>query len=71
MKALPGVTDVHDLHIWALTAGKVSLSVHINAEDIAGTLLAVQKLCHSHEITHTTIQVEPSHTFIDCRNDLH
>ncbi|KAI8806863.1 cation efflux family-domain-containing protein [Cladochytrium replicatum] len=27
---IPGVTDVHDLHIWALTVGKVALAAHLD-----------------------------------------
>ena len=26
---VPGVTSIHDLHVWALTSGKVSLTVHV------------------------------------------
>ncbi|KAI8801064.1 cation efflux family-domain-containing protein, partial [Cladochytrium replicatum] len=27
---IPGVTDVHDLHIWTLTVGKVALAAHLD-----------------------------------------
>lgn len=33
LKAIPGVTGVHDLHIWCLSIGKVSLSVHISSDE--------------------------------------
>jgi zinc transporter 2 len=59
MKGLPGVTGVHDLHIWSLTVGKIALSVHINSDDHVGTLGEVQRICLEHGIGHTTIQVDP------------
>lgn len=35
MASIPGVNDVHDLHIWSLSVGKVSLSVHLAADEHA------------------------------------
>ncbi|HCB2345614.1 TPA: cation transporter, partial [Klebsiella pneumoniae] len=29
VQAVPGVTGLHDLHVWALTSGKVSMTAHI------------------------------------------
>lgn len=58
----PGVSGVHDLHVWSLTSDDVSLSVHVELEDGAGaegvrTQLAV--LLHERfEIEHATIQTE-------------
>lgn len=31
--ALPGITGVHDLHVWALSSGRVALTAHIEADD--------------------------------------
>jgi len=59
LASIMGVLRVHDLHVWALTMGKISLSVHLSAEDHVGTLLEAQRICRDHGITHTTIQIDP------------
>ncbi len=33
MRAVPGVVAVHDLHIWTITSGMVSLSAHVEAAE--------------------------------------
>lgn len=59
---LPGVTEVHDLHVWTLTSGLDSLSCHLVVDDIKtrrDTLIAAQKAMQEEfGITHTTIQIE-------------
>ncbi|RVW56645.1 Metal tolerance protein B [Vitis vinifera] len=32
LKSIKGVQDVHDLHVWAITVGKVVMSCHVIAE---------------------------------------
>jgi len=72
LKDLPGVTNVHDLHIWALTVGKVSLSVHMNCDNHISALTAAQNVCKEHNIHHTTIQVEPlNYGEAECENNVH
>ena len=58
LKVLPGVKDLHDLHVWSLTTGKVSLSAHINSEDPTLTLIEANKYLAKFGIFHATIQVE-------------
>jgi cobalt-zinc-cadmium efflux system protein len=58
-----GVTDVHDLHVWAVTSGQVSLTCHImidpNLHHTQAILEAVAAMLEDRfAITHTTIQVE-------------
>jgi len=57
---IPGVVEVHDLHIWSLTVGKASLSVHLLSTGEASKVLenAHQLLAKQFSIHHTTIQVE-------------
>jgi cobalt-zinc-cadmium efflux system protein len=59
---VPGVRDVHDLHVWTITSGMVALSGHVVAEDgeSHGDLLQVicDRLHERFGIGHTTIQVE-------------
>lgn len=61
MEEVPGVQEVHDLHIWTITSGFVALSAHVVAEEPDPCLLAdLRALLHERfAIGHTTIQVEP------------
>ena len=60
LAALPGVRDVHDLHIWAMSAEDVALSAHVGLADGAQwqvTLAAAQRMLRErHGITHVTLQ---------------
>lgn len=61
---IPGVRNVHDLHIWTITSGMDSLSCHLLVEDDADCQQILQQAISSIEetfrIQHTTIQVEKS-----------
>jgi cobalt-zinc-cadmium efflux system protein len=60
--AVPGVRDVHDLHIWEITSGFPALSAHVLVEpggDCHGTRRLLEKLlADEFHIEHTTLQVE-------------
>jgi len=64
LKTVPGVIEVHDLHVWSLTPNLHALSSHIVIEDrltseAAQVRTAVEKLLSErYEITHTTLQLE-------------
>ncbi|HET9899699.1 MAG TPA: cation diffusion facilitator family transporter [Actinomycetes bacterium] len=62
--AIPGVDDVHDLHIWTLTSGMHVATAHLVTSDGAdahGILDAARiALQDRHGIAHATLQVEPS-----------
>lgn len=62
IRAVPGVEDVHDLHVWAISSGKSSLTVHIvNAVPEAWPSLlnsVRQMLATTHDIHHVTVQIE-------------
>ncbi len=64
LRAIPGVREVHDLHVWSLTPNLHALSSHIVIEDrlTSETALVrcqVEKLLSEHyEIDHTTLQME-------------
>ena len=36
MDAVPGVSGVHDLHVWTVTSGLTALSAHVETENLAG-----------------------------------
>jgi cobalt-zinc-cadmium efflux system protein len=60
---VPGVCDVHDLHVWTLTSGMDVASAHLSLEPAAelGTVLtsAREALHDDFDIDHATLQVEP------------
>lgn len=63
LMSLASVTDVHELHIWALTNNKISLTVHLITNrpmEEAEILLhdATKLLEQDFSIIHTTIQIE-------------
>jgi cobalt-zinc-cadmium efflux system protein len=60
--AVPGVVDVHDLHVWTLTSEMDVASAHVMigaGVDSHGVLDQARVLLLDHEIAHATIQVEP------------
>lgn len=60
---LPGVLAVHDLHIWTITSGMESLSVHVVLEEgrsYGDALAEVRAILHRRfGIDHMTVQIEP------------
>lgn len=66
LRAIDGVTDVHDTHVWTITSGFDAMSCHLVVADGADTqrvLLAAREVLHeSFGIDHTTIQIETAAT---------
>lgn len=61
--SIPGVRSMHDLHVWALTSGKVSLTVHLVNDPAANPETDIlpkarELLAERFGIRHVTIQVE-------------
>jgi len=66
--AAPGITSVHDLHIWSLSGEQIALSCHVVvpeellAADSEHLVRKVEEaICGKFGIGHTTIQVEACH----------
>ncbi len=63
LAGLPGVCDVHDLHVWTLTSGMEVASAHLTLEtgaEPASVLAAAHSaLREDFDISHATLQVEP------------
>jgi cobalt-zinc-cadmium efflux system protein len=62
LKAVPGLHDVHDLHVWTLTSGFVALSGHGVIDDPAryrDVLGSIQTCLRRFGIEHVTFQLEP------------
>jgi cobalt-zinc-cadmium efflux system protein len=63
LAALDGVLDVHDLHVWTITSGFVSMSAHLK---VRAGMEARDVLRRAHEaissrfkVVHSTFQIEP------------
>jgi cobalt-zinc-cadmium efflux system protein len=65
--ALPGVDDVHDLHVWTITSGLPVLSVHVVVSSHVLGELGHEKMLHElqgclghhFDVAHCTFQLEP------------
>ena len=73
LNEIKGVKEIHDLHVWSLSMGKISLSCHICCDDPQKTLKKAKKMIQrKYKIEHITIQVEDNNANqICCKNDLH
>lgn len=66
LRTVPGVRDVHDLHLWTITSGRHAVSAHLVVEEAqslhcgeASVLdLAAHALRTHFGLTHSTLQVE-------------
>lgn len=70
LASVPGVTEVHDLHIWGLSTTETALTVHLvyagEAEDRRPHELSA-KLRHRFGIGHATVQIESDADAALCR----
>lgn len=75
--AMPGVVNVHDLHIWEIGSHLYSLSAHIVVEDarlgeFQDLLRRIKDmLCDEHKVVHVTLELEtePCPPGEECRFD--
>lgn len=66
--ALPGVEDLHDLHVWTITSGMPVLSAHVVVDPAALDSAGHEKILHDLQgclgehfaVEHCTFQLEPS-----------
>ena len=69
LRALPGIEEVHDLHIWGLSTTETALTVHLvhggNADDLLRTL--PEEIKARFAIGHSTIQFETPEIARACR----
>lgn len=70
LSSLPGVTAVHDLHVWALSTTEKALTAHLimpdppAERDFAGRV--ARQLLHRFGIHHSTIQIDPESCGLVC-----
>jgi cobalt-zinc-cadmium efflux system protein len=62
LAAVPGVVSFHDLHVWAITSGKVSLTVHlVHRDEVSPSKiqeLVRETVFEKFGIAHITVQCE-------------
>ncbi len=58
---VPGVTDVHDLHVWSVTTGMDVATVHVGStdDDYARVLADTRAVLGEYGLVHATVQVDP------------
>ncbi|MEI8070633.1 MAG: cation diffusion facilitator family transporter [Planctomycetota bacterium] len=70
LAAIPGVAEVHDLHVWNASTSEISLTVHLvvpDAKEHSPVLKrASQALRERFGVAHTTIQIEQRATGNEC-----
>lgn len=70
LAALPGVTEVHDLHVWALSTTDTALTAHLVRPDPShddALLQLIQTEARARfRIAHATVQLEPPETAECC-----
>jgi cobalt-zinc-cadmium efflux system protein len=69
---VPGVLEVHDLHIWAMSTTEAVLTAHLvmggpSSQD-AGLLATIERTLHDQfRIEHSTLQIECPDAPVPCR----
>ena len=61
LKLIVGVINVHDLHVWNISSGRLALIVHLVVDSESNkqsALRAALKVMNLHHIRHSTIQIE-------------
>lgn len=61
LASVPGVIEVHDLHVWALSGERLALTAHVRLNDMAdwpAILHGLQHEAEEHGIGHATFQPE-------------
>ena len=71
LAALPGVCEIHDLHIWGMSTTEAAMTAHVVKSDGVrddGFLAGVARELHDRfGIEHVTIQVEQGDAAHPCR----
>jgi cobalt-zinc-cadmium efflux system protein len=73
--ALPGVEQVHDLHIWPMSTTDTALTAHLVMQPLPEDNQFLHDTAHELEhrfgIHHATIQIEGAHADVICHQALH
>ena len=73
LSEIEDVIEVHDIHVWSLSIGKISMSCHLTTSEPQKCLVAARDMIKKkYNITHTTIQVEINkENKKKCKGNLH
>ena len=70
LAGLPGVSDVHDLHIWGMSTTETALTAHLVMQDGSGDDAFLSRACRElHDqfgIEHATLQFETGDANYPC-----
>lgn len=64
LEAIPGVKNIHHVHLWRMNDSDIHFEAHVEVDDLlvsqtAELRMEIEKRLHDkHEITHTTLQIE-------------
>jgi cobalt-zinc-cadmium efflux system protein len=61
LREIPGVSDIHHLHIWALSTTETALTVHVelsDASELEKLKREIKRILSANRVTHTTIEFE-------------
>lgn len=62
LEGLEGVTEVHDMHIWAMSTTEIALTAHLIKPKACNEDALLQEICrtlhHEFNLEHVTIQIE-------------
>jgi cobalt-zinc-cadmium efflux system protein len=71
LRGLPGVSEVHDLHIWAMSTTETAMTAHLVRPGAGLDDHLLHEICHELEhrfgISHATLQIEAGDTEHVCR----
>jgi cobalt-zinc-cadmium efflux system protein len=71
LRGLPGVSEVHDLHIWAMSTTETAMTAHLVRPGAGLDDALLHEVCHELErrfrISHATLQIESGNTEHSCR----
>jgi cobalt-zinc-cadmium efflux system protein len=62
LREIPGLEELHDIHVWTLTSGFVAMSGHGVIDDLTmhrSILDEINRRLNRHRISHVTFQLEP------------
>lgn len=72
LKGINGVTEVHDLHIWAMSTTEIALTAHLVIPEQTKDDYFLKKICgelhNKFGIEHSTIQIEKSAQSSNCEH---
>ncbi len=70
LRSLPGVSEVHDLHIWGMSTTETALTAHLVRQDQTNDGALLLRITHEVRerfgIGHATVQLETPETARDC-----